>query len=90
VKIRSYIRFLKAVWGDERTPWYARAVLAVTLAYALSPIDLIPDFVPGIGHLDDVIVVGLGCWLARRLVPREVWFHHRERTLSREGQAEPK
>jgi uncharacterized membrane protein YkvA (DUF1232 family) len=57
---------------DPRTPWYARAVVGLVAAYALSPIDLIPDFIPVIGYLDDVIVVPLGILLAIRLVPTEV------------------
>lgn len=57
---------------DPRTPWYARALAAVVLAYALSPIDLIPDFVPILGYLDDLILVPLGLALLIRLVPPEV------------------
>ena len=57
---------------DPRTPWYARAVAAIVVAYALSPIDLIPDFIPVLGYLDDLILVPLGIVLAIRLIPREV------------------
>src|SRR5579859_5377671 len=57
---------------DPRTPWYARAVAAAVLAYALSPLDLIPDFIPVIGYLDDLIVVPLGIALALRLIPEQV------------------
>ncbi len=70
------IRLLQAVWKDPRTPWYARAVLGATVAYALSPIDLIPDFIPVLGHLDDALIVPAGFFLAKRLVPREVWEEH--------------
>ena len=58
---------------DPRTPWYAKAVAACTLAYALSPIDLIPDFIPVIGYIDDLIIVPAGIALAIRLIPRDVW-----------------
>ena len=58
---------------DPRTPWYAKAVAACTLAYALSPVDLIPDFVPVLGYLDDLVIVPAGIALAIRLVPRDVW-----------------
>lgn len=54
---------------DPRTPWYARALGVVVVAYALSPIDLVPDFVPVLGLLDDAILLPLGIWLVVRLVP---------------------
>jgi uncharacterized membrane protein YkvA (DUF1232 family) len=57
---------------DPRTPWYARAVIGLVAAYALSPIDLIPDFIPVLGYLDDLVVVPLGILLAIRLIPAEV------------------
>jgi len=57
---------------DARTPWYARAVALLTIAYALSPIDLIPDFVPVLGYLDDLFIVPAGIALAIRLIPAEV------------------
>ncbi|TAN30950.1 MAG: DUF1232 domain-containing protein [Castellaniella sp.] len=54
------------------TPWYARALAAIITAYALSPIDLIPDFIPVIGYLDDLIIVPAGVWLLLRIVPAQV------------------
>lgn len=63
---------------DPRTPWYAKALAFVVAAYALSPIDLIPDFIPIIGYLDDLILVPLGVMLVIRLVPPEVMAEHRE------------
>lgn len=57
---------------DPRVPWYAKAVAACVAAYALSPIDLIPDFIPVLGYLDDLIILPLGILLAVRLVPPEV------------------
>ncbi|MCW8129918.1 MAG: DUF1232 domain-containing protein [Planctomycetota bacterium] len=56
-----------------RTPWYAKAVGALTLLYALAPIDLIPDFIPVIGYLDDFVLVPAGLWITIKLVPPEVW-----------------
>ncbi len=66
-------------YRDPRTPWYARAWAAVVVAYALSPIDLIPDFIPVLGYLDDLILVPLGIAIAIRLVPAEVLVASRER-----------
>ena len=57
---------------DPRTPWYAKAIAASVVAYALSPIDLIPDFIPIIGYLDDVLLVPMGLWIAMRMVPDDV------------------
>ena len=68
---------------DPRVPWYAKAVAACVAAYALSPIDLIPDFVPVIGYLDDIILVPLGIALAIRLVPRGLLEEHRQRASAR-------
>ena len=56
---------------DPRTPWYAKGVVFLTVAYMFSPIDLIPDFVPLLGYLDDLLIVPGGIWLAIRLIPSE-------------------
>jgi uncharacterized membrane protein YkvA (DUF1232 family) len=57
---------------DPRTPWYARGLALLIVAYALSPIDLIPDFVPVLGYLDDLILIPGGIWLAIRMIPPDV------------------
>ena len=64
---------------DPRTPWYAKAWALLIAAYAVSPIDLIPDFIPVLGHLDDVILVPLGVMIAVRLIPAEVLDDSRRR-----------
>ena len=58
---------------DRRVPWAAKILLIVVVAYALSPIDLIPDFVPVLGYLDDMVLVPLGIALAIKLIPADVW-----------------
>ena len=58
---------------DPRVPWPARAIAVAIAAYALSPIDLIPDFIPVLGWLDDMILVPLGLILVRRLIPAPLW-----------------
>ncbi|TYZ14572.1 DUF1232 domain-containing protein [Hymenobacter lutimineralis] len=67
---------------DPRTPWYARLVMLVTLAYAASPIDLIPDFIPVLGYLDDLVLVPAGIALSIRLVPAEVLREARQRAAT--------
>jgi uncharacterized membrane protein YkvA (DUF1232 family) len=62
---------------DPRVPWYAKALAVAVAAYALSPIDLIPDFIPVLGYLDDVIIVPLGILAAIRLIPAEILAEHR-------------
>jgi uncharacterized membrane protein YkvA (DUF1232 family) len=59
-------------YRDPRVPWYARGFIALIVAYAFSPIDLIPDFIPVIGYLDDLVVVPLGVLLAIKMIPVEV------------------
>ena len=85
-KLKSRARTLKketiAVYiaaKDPRTPWYAKAVAVCTVAYALSPIDLIPDFIPILGYLDDIILVPAGIALAIRLIPAEALDDAREK-----------
>jgi uncharacterized membrane protein YkvA (DUF1232 family) len=57
---------------DPRTPWYAKLLVATIVAYALSPIDLVPDFIPVLGQLDDLVLLPIGIAIAIRLVPRPV------------------
>ena len=66
-------------YRDPRTPFLAKAVAALTVAYAFSPIDLIPDFIPVLGYLDDLVLVPTGIALALRLIPEEVMRDCRER-----------
>jgi uncharacterized membrane protein YkvA (DUF1232 family) len=65
--------------GDPRVPWYAKVVAFAVVAYALSPIDLIPDFIPVIGYLDDLLILPLGLWIVVRLIPPAVMDEHRAR-----------
>ncbi|HZU07586.1 MAG TPA: YkvA family protein [Chloroflexota bacterium] len=77
LQAETYALYL--AYRDPRVPWYARLVAAGVVAYALSPLDLIPDFVPVLGHLDDLVLVPLGLALALRLVPAEVLAECRAR-----------
>jgi uncharacterized membrane protein YkvA (DUF1232 family) len=72
---REIKRDVLALWlaaRDPRVPWYVKALCAGIAAYALSPIDLIPDFVPVLGYLDDVILLPLAIMLAVRMLPTEL------------------
>lgn len=69
-----------AVWlsvRDPRVPWYAKLLGIVVTGYALSPIDLIPDFIPVLGLLDDAILIPAGIWLMLRLIPDAIFAEHR-------------
>ena len=82
----SLKRDVLALWlaaRDPRTPWYAKVVAGAVAAYALSPIDLIPDFVPILGYLDDLIIVPLGIALAVRLIPPPLLDTFRSEAASR-------
>lgn len=70
--IRRDVTALYFATRDSRVPWYAKAIAFCVAAYALSPIDLIPDFIPVIGYLDDVLLVPLGILLAVQLIPAAV------------------
>ena len=73
------------------TPWHARAFAAVLTAYALSPIDLIPDFIPILGYLDDLIIVPVGVWLLLRMVPTQVLTDSKDQADEwfRQGKTKP-
>lgn len=73
----SYALYVAA--QDPRTPWYARWLAAFVVAYALSPVDLVPDFIPVVGYLDDLVLVPVGVALAIWLIPKPIWQESRER-----------
>ena len=79
---------------DPRVPWYAKALAIAVAGYALSPIDLIPDFIPIIGYFDELIILPLGIWLVVSLIPQEIMVEYRakadeadQRPTSRAGMA---
>ena len=77
LKVETYALYL--AYRDPRVPWYARAFAALVVGYAFSPIDLIPDPIPVIGYLDDLILVPLGLTLAIRMIPAKVLAECREK-----------
>jgi uncharacterized membrane protein YkvA (DUF1232 family) len=72
----SYALYL--AYRDLRTPWYARVFAALVVAHTFSPIDLIPDFIPILGYLDDLIITPLGIYLALKMIPSEVMSDARQ------------
>ncbi len=85
--VRSLKREILALYlacRDPRTPWYAKLVVGLNVAYALSPIDLIPDPIPVLGYLDDLILLPLGILLARKLIPDDVIEDCRRRASGQE------
>ena len=71
-RLKTELVALSIAYRDPRTPWYAKVVAACVVGYALSPLDLIPDPIPVLGYLDDLILLPLGVALAIRLIPRQV------------------
>lgn len=75
--IRRDVHAIYIAARDPRTPWHAKALALCVAGYALSPIDLIPDFIPVLGYLDDVIIVPLGILVVAKMIPPELMAEHR-------------
>ncbi len=75
---------------DARTPWYAKLVAASVVGYAFSPIDLIPDFIPVLGLLDDLILIPLGIALVLRLIPEQVMAESRQKARELMSDGKPR
>ena len=76
IKVEAHAVYLAS--KDPRAPWYARLLALFVIGYLLSPIDLIPDFIPVVGYLDDLLIVPAGLLLVIKLMPAEVLAEHRE------------
>ncbi|MEJ2208771.1 MAG: DUF1232 domain-containing protein [Anaerolineae bacterium] len=87
LKSETYALYL--AYRDPRVPWYAKAFAALVVAYAFSPIDLIPDFVPLLGYLDDLLLVPLGIALSIKMIPAEVLDECRERARADLDRVQP-
>lgn len=79
--LKSEIAVLASAVRDPRTPLAAKMLGVFIVAYALSPIDLIPDFIPVLGYLDELILLPMGLWAVRRLIPADVLAEHRARVV---------
>nr|WP_280521191.1 YkvA family protein [Paenibacillus mangrovi] len=86
--MKSNLIALYLSYRDPRVKWYAKLFTMCVVAYAFSPIDLIPDFIPILGYLDDLIIVPLGIVLALKMIPKDVIEENREK--AQEFQKKPK
>jgi len=84
LKRETYALYL--AYRDPRVPWYAKLLAACVVAYAFSPIDLIPDFIPVLGTLDDLVLIPLGIALSVKLIPPQVMAECRARAAAAEGE----
>ena len=86
-RLKTEVYALYLAYRDPRVPWYARAFAACVVAYGFSPIDLIPDFIPVLGYLDDLLLVPLWIWLALKMIPPQVMAECRQKAqeVMREG-----
>lgn len=87
LKKETYAVYLAST--DQRVPWYARILAGLTVAYAFSPIDLIPDFIPILGYLDDLIIVPVGIWLVLKMIPPQVLAECREKAVAEIERGKP-
>jgi len=87
LKVETYALYL--AYRDPRVPWYARVFAGCVVGYAFSPIDLIPDFIPIIGYLDDLILVPLGIKVALSMIPEIVMIESREKAQEIIRQGKP-
>lgn len=83
LKTESYALYL--AYRDPRVPWYAKALAALVVGYVFSPIDPIPDFIPVVGLLDEMVVVPIGVAMVVKMIPPEVMAECRERAAKTEG-----
>ena len=75
-KLKKRIALYRAIYADKRTPRLARWIIGLAVVYALSPIDIIPDFIPVLGYLDDIIIVPFLLYLAYKMTPKNVYQEH--------------
>ena len=81
-RLGTEVHALSLALRDPRVPWYARALAGIVVAYALSPVDLIPDFIPVLGYADDLLLIPAGIYLTQKLITREILEEYRQRARS--------
>ncbi len=81
-QLKTGVYILYLAWKDPRVPWYVKTFLFLLVAYAVSPVDIIPDFIPVLGYIDDLLILPLGIYLAFRMIPDEVLEECRRKARS--------
>ena len=89
-KLKKEIGALYLAYKRRDVPWYTKLVIVLVVGYALSPIDLIPDFIPVVGYLDDLVLLPIGIALAIRLIPRDIMNECREQSENIFKEGKPK
>lgn len=87
LKLEVYALYI--AYKDSRTPWYAKVIAAVVVGYAFSPIDLIPDPIPILGYLDDLVLIPLGAFLVVKMIPAQVMADSRQKAEALMAQGKP-
>ncbi len=97
MKLKEWAKQLKAdipaifiALSNDKTPLCAKVLGSITVVYALSPIDLIPDFIPVLGYLDDLIILPLLVSLTIKFIPKNIWIESREKSISLWNDGKPK
>jgi uncharacterized membrane protein YkvA (DUF1232 family) len=88
LEVQTYALYF--AYRDARVPWYARGFIALVVAYAFSPIDLIPDFIPVLGYLDDLVLIPLGVKLALKMIPAQVMEESRAKAKAQLQENRPR
>jgi len=88
-RLKTELYALYLAYRDPRVPWYARLMAACVVGYAFSPIDLIPDPIPILGYLDDLIIVPIGVWLTLKMIPVEIMTECREKARAEVQKGKP-
>lgn len=89
-KLRENITRIYISMKSTETPWYAKAIGWITLVYALSPVDLIPDFIPILGYLDDLVILPVLAYITIKLIPKKVWENSLEQSKTLWENGKPK
>jgi uncharacterized membrane protein YkvA (DUF1232 family) len=89
-QLKSQLNVLYLAYRDPRVPWFAKIFTICVVAYAFSPVDLIPDFIPILGYLDDLIIIPLGIVLALKMIPQPVLEEYRMKAEERMNEQKPK
>ena len=89
IRLRLEAFAIYFAYKNPRTPWYAKLWASIVVAYAFSPIDLIPDFIPIVGFLDDLVLIPLGIAVAAKLIPKDIWEESRNFARERTDSKKP-